>query len=52
MAECGIWRRLQKRLLRDVLSKKIDIETIDVDLFGQYVSLNDLPAVDLLIRNR
>jgi len=38
------------RQTADVLSKKIDIETIDVDLFGQYVSLNDLPAVDLLIR--
>lgn len=48
----GMWDMAQaaKKIAADVLSKKIDIETIDVDLFGQYVSLNDLPAVDLLIR--
>lgn len=31
-------------------AKKIDIDAIEPDLFGRYVSLSDLPAVDLLIR--
>ncbi|WP_374665603.1 polyprenyl diphosphate synthase [Acinetobacter sp.] len=48
----GMWDMAQaaKQIAAAVQSKKIDIDDIDVDLFGQYVSLNDLPAVDLLIR--
>ena len=34
----------------DVLINKLDLEAIDTDVFGQYVSLSDLPPVDLLIR--
>ena len=39
-----------KRIAQDAVNKKLDIEQIDATLFGQYVSLGDLPPVDLLIR--
>ena len=39
-----------KQIAADVVAHKIDIEQIDTQLFGQYVSLADLPPVDLLIR--
>lgn len=48
----GMWDMAQaaKQIAADVVSHKIDIEQIDKQLFGQYVSLADLPPVDLLIR--
>ncbi|WP_353140666.1 polyprenyl diphosphate synthase [Acinetobacter pragensis] len=48
----GMWDMAQaaKQIAADALNKKIDLEMIDADLFGRYVCLNDLPAVDLLIR--
>ena len=39
-----------QRVAADVLAKKINLDAIDADVFGQYVSLSDLPPVDLLIR--
>lgn len=48
----GMWDMAQaaKQIAADVVAHKIDIEQIDTQLFGQYVSLVDLPPVDLLIR--
>lgn len=48
----GMWDMAQaaKQIAADVVVHKIDIEQIDTQLFGQYVSLADLPPVDLLIR--
>ncbi|MGE8542429.1 MAG: polyprenyl diphosphate synthase [Acinetobacter sp.] len=48
----GMWDMAQaaKQIAADVQNKKIQLDAVDVDLFGQYVSLSDLPAVDLLIR--
>ena len=48
----GMWdmARAAKQIAADVVAHKIDIEQIDTQLFGQYVSLADLPPVDLLIR--
>ena len=48
----GMWDMAQaaKQIAEDVVTHKIDIEQIDTQLFGQYVSLADLPPVDLLIR--
>lgn len=48
----GMWDMAQaaKQIAADVVARKIDIEQIDTQLFGQYVSLADLPPVDLLIR--
>ncbi len=48
----GMWDMAQaaKQIAADVVAHKIDIEQIDTQLFGQYVSLADLPPVDLLIR--
>ncbi|WP_180072626.1 polyprenyl diphosphate synthase [Acinetobacter sp. YH12075] len=48
----GMWDMAQaaKKIAADVVAHKIDIEQIDTQLFGQYVSLADLPPVDLLIR--
>lgn len=48
----GMWDMAQaaKQIAVDVVSHKIDIEQIDTQLFGRYVSLADLPPVDLLIR--
>ncbi|MEK5746016.1 undecaprenyl diphosphate synthase family protein, partial [Acinetobacter variabilis] len=34
----------------DVLTNKLELDAINADVFGQYVSLSDLPPVDLLIR--
>ena len=39
-----------KQIAVDVLAKKVAVEDIDVELFGQHVCMADLPAVDLLIR--
>ena len=48
----GMWDMAQaaKQIALDVQNEKLKINDIDADLFGQYVSLSDLPAVDLLIR--
>ncbi|MBF4520933.1 di-trans,poly-cis-decaprenylcistransferase [Acinetobacter towneri] len=48
----GMWDMAQaaKQIAADVVANKIEIEQIDTQLFGQYVSLADLPPVDLLIR--
>ncbi|NEU33564.1 di-trans,poly-cis-decaprenylcistransferase, partial [bacterium LRH843] len=39
-----------KQIALAVQSHVLDPEQIDEHVFGQYVSLSDLPAVDLLIR--
>ena len=48
----GMWEMAQaaQRIAADVSADKIKIEQIDSQLFGKYVSMADLPAVDLLIR--
>ncbi len=48
----GMWDMTQaaKQIALDVVAQKIQIEQIDEQLFGQYISLSDLPPVDLLIR--
>jgi len=48
----GMWDMAQaaKQIAADVKANKITLDAIDVDVFGQYVSMSDLPAVDLLIR--
>ena len=48
----GMWDMAQtaKQIAADAVAKKIAVEDINVELFGQYVSMADLPAVDLLIR--
>ncbi|EZQ12435.1 polyprenyl diphosphate synthase [Acinetobacter sp. Ver3] len=48
----GMWDIAQtaKTIAQLVKEQKIDVDQVDVDLFAQYVSLGDLPPVDLLIR--
>ncbi|ENX05515.1 polyprenyl diphosphate synthase [Acinetobacter courvalinii] len=48
----GMWDMAQaaKMIAQDALAGKLHADQINVDLFDKYVSLNDLPAVDLLIR--
>ncbi|OTG77128.1 di-trans,poly-cis-decaprenylcistransferase [Acinetobacter sp. ANC 4169] len=48
----GMWDMTQaaKQIAADVLAKKVAVEDIDVELFGQHVCMANLPAVDLLIR--
>ena len=48
----GMWdmAHAAKRIAQDVQSGKLEVDQINVDLFDKYVSLNDQPAVDLLIR--
>jgi len=48
----GMWDMAQaaKQIAADVLTKKVVLEDIDAELFGQHVCMADLPAVDLLIR--
>jgi undecaprenyl diphosphate synthase len=48
----GMWDMTQaaKQIAVDVLAKKVAVEDIDVEVFGQHVCMADLPAVDLLIR--
>ncbi|MCU4323579.1 polyprenyl diphosphate synthase [Acinetobacter schindleri] len=48
----GMWDMAQaaKRIAADVLTNKLELDAINADVFGQYVSLSDLPPVDLLIR--
>ena len=48
----GMWdiAEAAKQIASDVHTGHLDIGQIDASLFGQYVSLNELPPVDLLIR--
>ena len=48
----GMWDMAQaaKMIAQDALAGKLQADQINIDLFDKYVSLNDLPAVDLLIR--
>lgn len=48
----GQWDILNatKKIAKDVASQKIDIETIDHDLFGNYLSTSKVPEPELLIR--
>ncbi|PPB86515.1 polyprenyl diphosphate synthase [Acinetobacter soli] len=48
----GMWdiAEAAKKIASDVHTGHLDIGQIDASLFGQYVSLNELPPVDLLIR--
>ncbi|WP_288387089.1 polyprenyl diphosphate synthase [uncultured Acinetobacter sp.] len=48
----GMWdiAEAAKQIASDVHTGNLDIGQIDASLFGQYVSLNELPPVDLLIR--
>ena len=48
----GMWdmAHAARSIAQDVLAGKVQTNQINVDLFDKYVSLNDLPAVDLLIR--
>ncbi len=48
----GMWdmAHAAKSIAEDVVAGKLQTDQINVDLFDKYVSLNDLPAVDLLIR--
>lgn len=48
----GMWDITQtaKKLAQLVKDQVLDVGQIDSDLFGQQISLGDLPAVDLLIR--
>ncbi|OTG92907.1 polyprenyl diphosphate synthase [Acinetobacter sp. ANC 3832] len=48
----GMWDIAQtaKQLAQQVKDQRLDVNQIDVDLFGKQVSLGDLPPVDLLIR--
>ena len=42
--------RATKNFAKDVLDKKIDIETLDENILKKYLYTHDLPDVDLLIR--
>lgn len=48
----GMWDMAQaaKQMASDVLKNKLNLEEINTEVFGQYISLSDLPAVDLMIR--
>ncbi len=48
----GQWDILNatKKIAQDVASQKIDIETIDHDLFSSYLSTSEVPEPELLIR--
>ena len=48
----GMWdmANAAKQIAIDVQNDKLKLNDIDSDIFGQYVSLSDLPSVDLLIR--
>lgn len=48
----GMWdiADAAKRITQDTLDNKITLDQIDQHLFGKYIALGDLPAVDLLIR--
>ena len=48
----GMWdmAHAAQQIAADVMANKLTLDAIDSDVFGRYVSMSDLPAVDLLIR--
>ncbi|RLL34563.1 di-trans,poly-cis-decaprenylcistransferase [Acinetobacter cumulans] len=48
----GMWdmAHAAQQIATDVMANKLTLDAIDTDVFGRYVSMSDLPAVDLLIR--
>ncbi|MCJ8160661.1 polyprenyl diphosphate synthase [Acinetobacter zhairhuonensis] len=48
----GMWDMAQaaQQIAQEVKAGKLEVEQINAELMGQYISLSDLPAVDLLIR--
>lgn len=48
----GMWdmAHAAQQIVADVMANKLTLDAIDTDVFGRYVSMSDLPAVDLLIR--
>ena len=48
----GMWDMAQaaQQLAADVMAQKVELSSINVDTFGQYISMSDLPPVDLMIR--
>ena len=48
----GMWdiAEAAKKIAAQAVAQKIAVDDIDVALFGQHVSMTNLPAVDLLIR--
>ena len=48
----GMWdmAHAAQQIAADVMANKLTLDAIDTDVFGRYVSMSDLPAVDLLIR--
>ena len=48
----GMWdiANTAKHIAQDVKAGVLDVDQIDASLFNQRISLNNLPAVDLLIR--
>ena len=48
----GMWDMAQaaKQLAADVVEHKLSLDQVNTDTFAHYISLSDLPPVDLLIR--
>ncbi|EOR05869.1 polyprenyl diphosphate synthase [Acinetobacter tandoii] len=48
----GMWDMAQaaQQIAQEVKAGKLEMSQINTELMGQYISLSDLPAVDLLIR--
>jgi undecaprenyl diphosphate synthase len=48
----GMWDMAQaaQQIAQEVKVGKLEVSQINTELMGQYISLSDLPAVDLLIR--
>ena len=48
----GMWdiSNTARQLAQMVKDQELEVDQIDAELFGQYISLGDLPPVDLLIR--
>ena len=48
----GMWdiSNTARQLAQMVKDQELEVDQIDVELFGQHISLGDLPPVDLLIR--
>ena len=48
----GMWDMAQaaQQIAQEVKAGKLEVSQINTELMGQYISLSDLPAVDLLIR--
>jgi undecaprenyl diphosphate synthase len=48
----GMWDMAQaaQQIAKEVKAGALEVEQINTELMGQYISMSDLPAVDLLIR--